>query len=226
MCLLCTSSSVACSSSWCSSAAATEPQSSRFSCSATSCRSFAARSGGRASRRTTGSCWRPSAGCCPAAAGPRSRCGRRRSWPGIAGLSRGAGPTRTDAQAGRRSAVTCASWCCGSRARTRAGAICGSPASCASPSRRLPCATSLPARAYLRRRGAMCSHGAASFGHMASRSSPATSSPSTPSGCAASTCSRSSPSAAAASSLRDHQQAGHSLDAAASTQPAHAARGQ
>ena len=34
--------------------------------------------------------------------------GRRRCWPGIAGLSLAAGPIRTAVQAGRRSAVRCA----------------------------------------------------------------------------------------------------------------------
>jgi hypothetical protein len=58
-----------------------------------------------------------SRGCFRAARGPRSLCGRRHCWPGIAGLSHAAGHTRTAARAGRRSAMTCAGWSCGSRAR-------------------------------------------------------------------------------------------------------------
>ena len=83
--------------------------------------------------------------------------GRRRCCAGIAGWSLAAGPTRTAARAGRRSAARCASWSCGSRARTRAGATCGSSASCASsasPSRRPPSATSSPTPACRRRRSA------------------------------------------------------------------------
>jgi hypothetical protein len=100
--------------------AATDPRSWRFSCSATSCRFFAARSTGHALSFTTGCCSRRSTGCCRAAPGTPSPCGRRRCCTGTAGSWPGAGPTRT-ARAGRRSAVTCASWSCGSRARTRTG---------------------------------------------------------------------------------------------------------
>jgi hypothetical protein len=75
---------------------------------ATSCRFFAARSIGRALRRTTGFCWRRAAGCFRAARGPPSLCGRRHSWRGIVDWSLAGGPTRTAAQAGRRSTVRCA----------------------------------------------------------------------------------------------------------------------
>jgi putative transposase len=67
---------------------------------------------------------------------------RRRPWrAGIVIWCGGGGPTVARGQAGRRSMRRGVSSCCGWRARTRAGAISGSPASLrssASPSRRAP----------------------------------------------------------------------------------------
>jgi predicted helicase len=67
------------------------------------------RSRGRGCGRTTACSWRRAAVFCRAAPGTPSSCNRRRSCPGIAGWSLGAGPIRIAPLVGRRSAVRCAS---------------------------------------------------------------------------------------------------------------------
>ena len=105
------------------------------------------------------------------------------------------GPIPQRGQGARRSTPERASSWCAWRARTRAGATSGSPASStssASRSRQARSAAYSPTRASVRRRDARAPRGASSCAHEPRASSPVTSSPSKPRYCAATTCCSSS----------------------------------
>ena len=127
---------------------------------------------------------------------------RRRCCAGTASSCDGDGPTRARGQGDRRSTPRRASSCCGSRVRTRAGAISGSPASSrssASPSRRARFAGCSRAPALDRLHGEADPPGASSSAARQRASSPATSSRLRLPSCAATTCCSSSSSRADAS---------------------------
>jgi hypothetical protein len=105
-------------------------------------------------------------------------------------------------RAGHRQVARCASWCCGSRARIRAGPINGSPANCsssASASHRAPSGACLRVPGSSPRRAGTRSAGQPFCAARPRACSPALSSPLRRSCCAASTSYSSSSSAAAAS---------------------------
>ena len=96
---------------------------------------------------------------------------------------------------GRRSAARSRRWCCASRARIRAGAISGSPASCtalASPSRRRQRGRSCGTPGLARPSSARGSPGVPFCGRRPRACSRSTPSPSRPSRCSGCTCSSSS----------------------------------
>jgi hypothetical protein len=134
-------------------------------CCVTSPRFRAAGLSGRSSKRRIGRCLRPRPGTCRA---PRAACFWLRHGRCCAGSERscgGSGDGLLRGADGRRCRPRCGSWCCGSRARTLAGAIAGSapswPSSASTSLRRASVGCSLE-RGWSRRRGVAARVGASS----------------------------------------------------------------
>ena len=141
---------------------------------------------------------------------------------GTASLCGGDGHTRARGQGARRSTPERASLCCGWRARTRAGAISGSPASSTSSgsrSRQARSAACSRAPSSGRRRDARAPAGVSSCARRRRASSRATSSALRPPCCAATTCSSSSSCRPAACTSPRHRQPGRPLGHPAGAQP-------